>query len=164
MQILNRVCDVLYRIALWIGVATMIGMTAMVCANIVDRALFNSALSSGEELSRFMMIWSAMCGAAMAVRKAAHFRMDFVGQFQAKLPGIHLLPAMAAIVIGLLLVVQGSVLVELAHDQLATASEIPMSFPYLCLPFAGGLMVLFGIEAIVSPKAVPASHHAAVPE
>ena len=164
MQILNRVCDFFYRIALWIGVATMIGMTVMVCANIVDRALFNSTLSSGEELSRFMMIWSAMCGAAMAVRKAAHFRMDFVGQFHAKLPGVHLLPALAAIIIGVLLAVQGSVLVELAHDQLATASEMPMSIPYLCLPFAGALMALFGIEAILSPKAPPAPHHTAVPE
>ncbi len=164
MQVLNRVCDVLYRIALWIGVATMIGMTALVCANIVDRALFNSTLSASEELSRFMMIWSAMCGAAMAVRKAAHFRMDFVGQYQAKLPGIQFLPALSAIVVGLLLVFQGSVLVELAHDQLATASEMPMSLPYLCLPFAGALMVLFGIEAILSPKLRAAPQHIAVAE
>jgi TRAP-type C4-dicarboxylate transport system permease small subunit len=81
--------------------------------------------------------------------------MDFVGQFKLRSRILDGLPAAAAIVIGLLLAVQGSILTALAHDQIATASEIPMSIPYLCLPIGGLIMIVFGIEAVLSPRAAP---------
>jgi TRAP-type C4-dicarboxylate transport system permease small subunit len=89
--------------------------------------------------------------------------MDYIGRYEKTIPALGLLPAVGAIGLGALLVVQGRILVELTHGQLATATEMPMSIPYLSLPVAGALMVLFGIEALFSKKP-PAGHHAEVAE
>jgi len=160
MRALALVPHLLYRVAAIIGVAALVVMTSIVCLNIGARALFNASFSWSEELSRFLMIWSAMCGAAMAVRKGAHFRIDLATQFGIASRWITKLPAMAAIAIGLLLAVQGKVLLGLAAMQLATATPMPMSYPYAALPFAGVLMVVFGVEALWSPGP-PAAPHAA---
>jgi len=149
MRLLGMIPVFLYRLACVLGIAALVAMTAIVCLNIIARAAFNSGFSWSEELARFLMIWSALCGAAMAVRRSAHFRMDLAAQFGFTARWIERLPALAAIVIGALLAVQGHILVNLAAFQLATATQIPMSFPYWCLPFSGMLMMVFGVEGLL---------------
>ena len=97
----------------------------------------------------------------MAVRRGAHFRMDLSTQFGISAKWISQLPACAAIGIGLLLFWQGIILVELAAMQLATASQLPMSIPYLCLPVSGFLMVIFGIEGFLG-LSPPAPYHSEI--
>lgn len=163
MRLLALIPTLLYRVACVIGIAALVAMTAIVCLNIVARAAFNAGFSWSEELARFLMIWSALCGAAMAVRRGAHFRMDLAAQFQITSRWLERLPAAAAIVIGALLVVQGHILVNLAAVQLATATQLPMSYPYWCLPFSGLLMVVFGIEGLLGKGPGPFGHEAAAP-
>ena len=106
------------------------------------------------------MIWAALCGAAMAVRRGAHFRMDLSAQFGVSLKWLDQLPSYAAVGIGLLLFWQGFILVDLASMQLATGTQIPMSIPYLCLPISGFLMMIFGVEALLglSPAKPQTAH------
>lgn len=164
MRALALIPEFLYRAAAALGITALVAMTSIVCLNIGARALFNASFSWSEELARFLMIWAALCGVAMAVRRGAHFRMDLAAQFGVASRWIEKLPALAAIVIGLLLAVQGKILVALAAAQLATATQMPMSYPYLALPFSGVLMVVFGIEALLGKSPAPAPHAAAEPD
>jgi TRAP-type C4-dicarboxylate transport system permease small subunit len=84
--------------------------------------------------------------------------MDLSTQFGVSLKWLAQLPACAAVGIGMLLFWQGLILVELASMQLATATQIPMSVPYLCLPVSGFLMVIFGIEALLGLGPVKPLH------
>ena len=164
MRALTLIAEFLYRAAAIVGIAALVAMTSIVCLNIGARALFNASFSWSEELARFLMIWSALCGAAMAVRRGAHFRVDLATQFGVASSWLKKFPALAAIAIGLLLAVQGRVLVGLASAQLATATQMPMSYPYWALPFSGVLMVVFGLEALLGQGPAPASHAASAPE
>ena len=149
MQTLTKIAALLYRLTSIIAIVALIAMTLIVCANIFARSVYNASFSWSEEVARFLMIWAALCGAAMAVRRGAHFRMDLSTQFGISLKWLAHLPACAAVGIGMLLFWQGLILVELASMQLATATQIPMSVPYLCLPISGFLMMIFGIEALL---------------
>ncbi len=149
MQTFTKIAALLYRLTSVITIIALITMTLIVCANIFARSVFNASFSWSEEVARFLMIWAALCGAAMAVRRGAHFRMDLSTQFGVSLKWLAQLPACAAVGIGMLLFWQGLILVELASMQLATATQIPMSVPYLCLPISGFLMMIFGIEALL---------------
>ena len=149
MQTFTKIAALLYRLTSIIAIIALIAMTLIVCANIFARSVFNASFSWSEEVARFLMIWTALCGAAMAVRTGAHFRMDLSTQFGISLKWLAQLPSCAAVGIGILLFWQGLILVELASMQLATATQIPMSVPYLCLPISGFLMVIFGIEALL---------------
>ena len=149
MQTFTKIAALLYRLTSIIAIVALIAMTLIVCANIFARSVYNASFSWSEEVARFLMIWAALCGAAMAVRRGAHFRMDLSTQFGISLKWLAQLPACAAVGIGMLLFWQGLILVELASMQLATATQIPMSVPYLCLPISGFLMMIFGIEALL---------------
>lgn len=149
MQTFTKIAALLYRLTSIIAIIALITMTLIVCANIFARSVFNASFSWSEEVARFLMIWAALCGAAMAVRRGAHFRMDLSTQFGVSLKWLAQLPACAAVGTGMLLFWQGLILVELASMQLATATQIPMSVPYLCLPISGFLMMIFGIEALL---------------
>jgi TRAP-type C4-dicarboxylate transport system permease small subunit len=54
-------------------------MKFIIITNVVARYVFNYALSWAEEVSRYMMVWMIMLGAAMAVRLGAYFRMEMIG-------------------------------------------------------------------------------------
>ena len=149
VQTFTKIAALLYRLTSIIAIVALIAMTLIVCANIFARSVYNASFSWSEEVARFLMIWAALCGAAMAVRRGAHFRMDLSTQFGISLKWLAHLPACAAVGIGMLLFWQGLILVELASMQLATATQIPMSVPYLCLPISGFLMMIFGIEALL---------------
>lgn len=158
MQTFTKIAALLYRLTSVITIIALITMTLIVCANIFARSVFNASFSWSEEVARFLMIWAALCGAAMAVRRGAHFRMDLSTQFGVSLKWLAQLPACAAVGIGMLLFWQGLILVELASMQLATATQIPMSVPYLCLPISGFLMMIFGIEALLGLGPVKPLH------
>ena len=149
VQTFTKIAALLYRLTSIIAIVALIAMTLIVCANIFARSVYNASFSWSEEVARFLIIWAALCGAAMAVRRGAHFRMDLSTQFGISLKWLAQLPACAAVGIGMLLFWQGLILVELASMQLATATQIPMSVPYLCLPISGFLMMVFGIEALL---------------
>jgi len=164
MQIFKRLADFIYRLTCTIAIAALIVMTLVVCANIFARSVFNASFSWSEEVARFLMIWAALLGAAMAVRKGAHFRMDLSTQFGVSAKWLNQLPACAAIGIGLLLFWQGLILVEITSMQLATGTQIPMSIPYLCLPVSGLFMALFGLEALLGLNTATPLHGQTLPE
>jgi TRAP-type C4-dicarboxylate transport system permease small subunit len=149
MQTFKTIAELLYRLTRAVAIAALVVMTFIVCANIFARSVLNASFAWSEEVARFLMIWAALCGAAMAVRRGAHFRMDLSTQFGVSLKWLNQLPSCAAVGVGLLLFWQGLILVELASMQLATGTQIPMSIPYLCLPISGFLMVVFGLEALL---------------
>ena len=164
MQTFSKIAALLYRVTGAIAITALVVMTLIVCANIFARSVFNASFSWSEEVARFLMIWAALCGAAMAVRRGAHFRMDLSTQFGVSWKWLDQLPSCAAVGIGILLFWQGLILVELASMQLATATQIPMSIPYLCLPVSGFLMVIFGVEALLGLGPAIPLHGETLPE
>ena len=155
MKQIHRLADFAYTLARTISIAALVGMTLIVVLNIVARSALNQSFSWSEEACRFLLIWASLLGAAMAVRRAAHFRLDLSGALPgAMAPLLARLPAVAAVLSGSLLVWQGGVLMKIASMQLATATQIPMSVPYAVLPLSGLLMLIFGIEALAqAPRA-----------
>ena len=53
-------------------------MTLIVIVNIFSRYFLNYAISWAEEISRYLMVWMVMLGAAMGVRLGTHFRMEMI--------------------------------------------------------------------------------------
>lgn len=151
MRSLRTFADLVYTLAKYVAIAALGLMTFVVVLNIVARSALNASFSWSEEVCRFLLIWSSLLGAAMAVRRAAHFRLDLAGVLPRWVAVVlPRLPASSAIVTGALLIWQGLVLMNIAAMQLATATQIPMSIPYAGLPLGGALMLLFGIEAFLS--------------
>mgnify|MGYP001484175538 FL=1 len=122
-------------------------MTVLVFLQVLFRYWLHLPLDWGEEVSRYLFIWSAMLGAAIATKRRAHFGIDFLVKI---LPS----PAQKGIAIGVnlcicallgLIAVQGTRLAVLNLSQISPTLFIPMGFPYAAIPACALLMLIYTI-------------------
>jgi len=124
-----------------------------------------------EELARFLLVWVALLGGAVAFGTKGHLGVDFfVGKFH---PDARKL--IAVVVHLVVLFFAGSVFLyggcrmvldALAMEQMTPALGWKMGHVYLALPIAGVFMVLFTIENMIETLVTPAAelHEAEEPE
>src|SRR5947199_521990 len=76
MGAIERLIDLycrLLRVAIAICLAAMV---VLVFTNVVLLYLFNSAIATSEELSRWLLVWLTFLGAIVAMREHAHLGVD----------------------------------------------------------------------------------------
>ena len=122
-------------------------MTVLVFLQVLFRYWLHLPLDWGEEVSRYLFVWSAMLGAAIATKRRAHFGIDFLVKI---LPS----PAQKGIAIGVnlcicallgLIAVQGTRLAVLNLSQISPTLAVPMGFPYAAIPACALLMLIYTI-------------------
>jgi TRAP-type C4-dicarboxylate transport system permease small subunit len=123
-------------------------MTILVFMQVVFRYGLFLPLDWGEEASRYLFIWSAMLGAAVATKRGAHFGVDFLVK---ALPSpLQMLVAVSAnlCVCALMgfVVVQGTKLVIINLSQMSPTLAIPMAVPYAAIPACALLMLIYTIS------------------
>ncbi len=122
----------------------MVGITGVVFLQVISRYVFRHPFDWPEELARFLFVWVALLGAALAFKRGAHFSIEalvskFSRRWQLSIAlSIHSLLAIFALVI----TIKGFELASRVREQLSSGMEIPMTFPYLAVPVS--FAVMFG--------------------
>ena len=128
------------------GVMTM--LVLLVFAQVLVRYLTDHPLAWTEEAARYVFIWLCLLGAAVAARRGQHFAVDFV---QRSLParGFQVASAATKIVEAaffIVLSVAGIQVLRVVHLQESPSLDIPMSIPYLAIPFGAALMAAIAMR------------------
>lgn len=125
-----------------------------VCWGVFTRYVLGEQANWTEELARFLLIWIALLGGAVAFGTRGHLGVDyFVGKLHPE--GGKLMAVVAHIVVlifsVLIFVVGGGQVVRdaLIMEQTTSALGWKMGHVYLALPIAGLFMVLYTLENIV---------------
>lgn len=115
-----------------------------------------------EELARFLLVWVALLGGAVAFGTKGHLGVDFfVGKFHVEARKL-----VAVVVHLIVLFFAGAVFLyggmrvvfdALAMEQMTPALGWKMGYVYLALPIAGIFMALFTIENLVETIVTPAA-------
>lgn len=107
-----------------------------------------------EELARFLMVWSALLGAAIAFERGAHLGVDyFVGKFHPETRKlgqavVHVL----VVVFALLVMIKGGFSVvekTMASGQTTPALGMKKWVVYSVVPLSGGFIIIFAIRNLV---------------
>jgi TRAP-type C4-dicarboxylate transport system permease small subunit len=114
-----------------------------------------------EELARFLLVWVALLGGAVAFGTKGHLGVDFfVGKFH---PDARKLMAVVGHLVvlffagAIFLYGGGRVVADaLAMEQTTPALGWKMGHVYLALPIAGIFMILFTIENLIETLSTPA--------
>lgn len=134
----------------WFLASLMAGIVLVVCWQVVSRYVLNAPSSITEELSRTLLIWIGMVGAAFAYRTGVHLGLDIVTQkFSAPVRRRLAMVLTAAVVLFAIavMVVGGGNLVALTYElnQMSAALNIKMAYIYIALPLSGLLITFYGI-------------------
>ena len=164
MDWLTAVNSRLSRWAMYIAVACLLGLVALVVFGVVKRYVFNDAQAYIEQLALILVINVAMFGASAGVRDEGHIGMEsLVGLLPEKLQFVD------GVIVGLLTVTFGALL--FFGSLMMAASVYPNTIPTLGISeavryvppvIAGVLIILFSIEHLIAMythvKVVPSWH------
>ena len=126
-------------------------MTIIIIYQVILRYIFNRSNSWSEEMARYLMVFSTMTGAAIAVRRNSHLQIDvFINYFKPQMKRVFTTIA-TLIGIGFLiyLLVYSIRLCGIGLTNNSAGIGIPMMIPYAFIPFGVVLMILASIEVIL---------------
>ncbi len=144
MRILRLVDENLER---WLLTAVFTMMCVLVGMQVIFRYLLNLPLAWTEELSRYIFIWMIYLGAALAIKRRRHLKVDAVlllfgprGRFAMRLISNVLTAVFCAVVT----VLGSDVLYLMAkvRVQYSPVLSLPMAWVYGVLPACGALMLV----------------------
>jgi len=141
---------VLDRAIRWSAIGLTLALLAVVMLGVITRAM-NDPLIWTDEISRFLMVWTAVAGWLLASRRRAHIRIRF---FHDLLPkpawrGWEILIQCALILFGALLVWYGLEIAIRNHDMEALTLPISLSWMYAPIVISGLLTVGQGIVELI---------------
>ena len=139
MRIVERVC-----------IALMAVLVADVFLGVWSRYVMRATFQWYDEVARLCFVWMIFLGAAVAVRRGAHFRLhlviDRLGTTARR--RIDLLVTLIVIAFAAVLVAGGVAIAPLARRQVTDSLEISMLWFYGALPVGGALMIVFALPQL----------------
>ncbi|QDG38864.1 TRAP transporter small permease [Alteromonas mediterranea] len=136
-------------------IIAMVNILLTVIWQVVSRYILKDPASATEELSRFILIWIGILGAAYAYRQHAHLGFNLIVERQSRKVKRLLLTFVEVIVIifcALVMLYGGSelVLLTLELEQISAALGVKMGFIYSVLPLSGGLIIAYALVNITT--------------
>ena len=136
-------------------IIAMVSILLTVIWQVVSRYVLKDPASVTEELSRFILIWIGILGAAYAYRQNAHLGCNLIVERQSRKVKRLLLTCVEVIVIifcVLVMVYGGAELVSLTLEleQISAALGVKMGFIYSVLPLSGGLIIAYALVNITA--------------
>lgn len=146
----SRLADGLCRVIELLCNAMLLVMTAVIAMLIVSRNLLGFSFSWSEELTRFLLVWLSMLGAAVLLRRDDHIRLELLTDYLTPKLRLGLSLLLRLLVLGFLaILLYESWLVANARAVThAPALGLSMRIPYLALPAGAVLMILFTLVNI----------------
>ncbi len=125
-------------------------LVADVFLGVWSRYVMRATFQWYDEVARLCFVWMIFLGAAVAVRRGAHFRLhlliDRLGASARR--RVDLLVTVIVIAFAAVLVAGGVAIAPLARRQVTDALEISMLWFYGALPIGGALMILFALPQL----------------
>lgn len=129
-------------------------MVINVTWQVASRYIFKDPSSFTDELSRYMMIWVGMLGAAYVAGKNEHLAIDILltslkTKAQDKL--MVLISFCIMIFAIVVMVIGGSNLVYITFilGQKSATLQIPLAYVYSIIPFSGVLVIYYQVVSII---------------
>lgn len=125
-------------------------MVVVVFAQVIFRFVLEAPLPWSEEVARYTMVWITFLGAALAIEKLAHPKVEvFVNllPIRIRVP-VHILAILLSCVFYLIIVYYGSQFVTSSIMQPSAVMRIPMGYVYTVIPVSGLLLILNSLSEI----------------
>ena len=149
LSVTRKFSDLLDQVTGWICVSLCLLMTVVVLLGVFFRYVLLEPISWSEELSTFMMVWVAMLGASMGIRRGRHVGVSYVVD---QMPLLKKNKRTISIVVNFLillflyvLVKEGLSLALFARNQISPALGLSMFWPYFGLLVGG---VVTGVQVV----------------
>lgn len=136
-----QLCNMIARFLL---VTLSVIMAALVFVHLGSRYLYSLPLPWLEELARYLLVWTAMMGATIALSEGKHIGVAYLMEGLSRRVQLSLMTVATLGILWFLylLVREGSSMAILSWSHQSPALEISMFFPYGAIPLGGAMMMI----------------------
>jgi TRAP-type C4-dicarboxylate transport system permease small subunit len=143
--------DRIEKIGGWFVAVFMAGMFISILMAITSRFIIKIPIPWTEELSRYLMVWTAFIAGSLGLRKGSHVGIRFLVQ---KVPKpvakwMGLITNIALLIFFLFLIIEGVRMAALVAGQRSPVLNISMAWVYASLPTGAVLFAAFVLQSLV---------------
>lgn len=133
-------------------------MLVIVFAQVITRYCFNYTPSFGEELARYLFVWTVFLSLPLLARTGGHMAIETLTNriHGMKLKVCRIIADIFSFWFLAIMVWYGGKMVILAQYQTSPAMLIPMSYVYSVIPFGCFVMLLYTVENFIKVVRTPA--------
>ncbi len=131
----------------WVCMVLMVVLSIDLFLGVFSRYVLAMTFTWYDEIARGCFVWLTLLGAAVGVKRHAHFRLHIVvDRLSPRLrqATVFLLPLVVIIFAGVL-IQQGLVFLELGKFQQTPVMGLPKTWIYVAIPIGGALMILYSL-------------------
>jgi TRAP-type transport system small permease protein len=142
---------ILIRALEYVVTALMGTITLLVIVEIALRNLAGTSLIITDELSRYLMVWTAMLTATLLVYEDGHLRLTFLTDAlpPAVARAVYLVSELVVLCFLALLVVASLMLMPSIREQNTVTLGVSMVWFYAALPIGGALMFVLTLRSTI---------------
>jgi TRAP-type C4-dicarboxylate transport system permease small subunit len=136
----------------WVCMALMVVLSLDLLLGVFSRYVMVRTFTWYDEIARGCFVWLTFLGAAVGVKRRAHFRLHIVvDRLSPRLRQVtvFLLP-LVVIVFASVLIQQGLVFLELGKFQQTPVMGLSKMWIYVAIPIGGALMILYSLGPLWS--------------
>jgi TRAP-type C4-dicarboxylate transport system permease small subunit len=143
--------DSLYRLLLEYSKAVLLVIVVVTCAQVFSRKVLNSSISWAEEITLFLMVWTAFIAMAIGVERGLHISIEiFYDHFPKFLQKIATtVNTLATMFFGYILIVYGTRLSQITMQSTLPATQWPVGLKYSMMPVAGVFIIYFSLLTLL---------------
>lgn len=144
LKIVNRIYSVIKFIEENIVIILLAIMVSNVTLGVFFRYVLNNSLSWTEEVARYLMVWFAYIGMALAFRDESHVNVNAIVDLF-PLSVRYLIKAISYTIVFIFLIAlffQSLNVFRIVKIQTSPSVQIPMIYPYLSITFGAILMAI----------------------
>ena len=154
MQVMERISELMAKISLWLACFFLLLMTLVLICQVVLRYVFNSGITSADEIAKYSIIWAVCLAGNALIREGALIKVDFLDAYWPK-KFIKLRDKfyqLFIIVLLLLLLKEGWLQAVSGWNLRLTSLDLPWFYPYLSVPVGALLMLFQSVYQLVKPS------------
>jgi TRAP-type C4-dicarboxylate transport system permease small subunit len=138
---------ILSNVVEWVCMLLMVVLSADLLLGVFSRYVLVRTFTWYDEIARGCFVWLTFLGAAVGVKRHAHFRLHlFVDRLPPRLQqALSILLPLVVLAFAAVLVQQGLVFLELGRFQQTPVMGLPKTWIYIAIPIGGGLMILYSL-------------------
>ena len=134
----------------WVCMVLMVVLSVDLFLGVFSRYVLAMTFTWYDEIARGCFVWLTLLGAAVGVKRHAHFRLHLVvdrlpQRLQKAVPVLLPLVIMAFAAV---LIQQGLVFLELGKFQQTPVMGLPKTWIYVAVPISGALMILYSLAPL----------------
>jgi TRAP-type C4-dicarboxylate transport system permease small subunit len=128
-------------------------MLAIISVQVLTRYVFSYTWEGGEEIARYLFVWTVYLGSALIMGEGGHTAVQFLpNQLAGKTSGfiLQLFIQLCGYVFAIHMFTQGSKMTSMMMFQTSPAMEIPMGVIYAVIPLSAVLLCLYMIRDTIA--------------